>query len=453
MAVVVDTTCKEELDRLLWTLWDPIGGPTTDGKIYKPPTDEYVTYADTLAGMFRHGAAVEDIQSYLQRVEARADGTRSWQGTARVPLGREVAPNRGYDVNDMNDVIHRSLLTWRPEVWHRERSHARLQLEFSGGPWRSRSAPVAAETADADADASFGIEVFFESLSRVVAAQAAEGFLADVWEEGATLAEFKTRINEALDLDLEASLEEAERLGSRRAPVIRALKALRRKSASPRSVFVSHVLDATLDPVTWRTASDSVGPRPSVSVLLYLSAGLPATRSGELLSDLDVALVYLGSPPAAEGIEDLTRAMTPDVPVPAPAVVLQARRNAEARTALLNDFGGLTAAQVAELSGSEARNRSALAGRWRREGRLLAVDHHGRTYYPGFQFDPDGQPRPVVAEVLEHLGGPSMTPWQQALWFTTANGWLDGRRPVDVLDDDPEAIVDAARQALREPVG
>jgi hypothetical protein len=164
-------------------------------------------------------------------------------------------------------------------------------------------------------------------------------------------------------------------------------------------------------------------------------------------------VVYRGSARAAEEVGELVEAMTPDTEIPTPPVVLQARRNAEARTSLLKEFGALTAAQVAELAGSEAKNTSALAGRWRREGRLIAVEHHGTMYYPGFQFDSSGKPKAVVADVLRYLGPPAVTPWQQALWFTSANGWLDGRRPVDLLDDQGDAVVAAAREALREPVG
>jgi uncharacterized protein (DUF2384 family) len=34
--------------------------------------------------------------------------------------------------------------------------------------------------------------------------------------------------------------------------------------------------------------------------------------------------------------------------------------------------------------------------------------------------------------------------WQMALWFTTPSPWLDGRRPVDLLHSDPEAVLRAA---------
>ena len=356
----------------------------------------------------------------------------------------------------MNEVAKRSRLTWLAEPEGAGRGRARLQLEFSAGRWRSYPTPDVLIEAPPGAvgDAPQGIEVFFPFVSGVVATEAAASSHADTSEERDRVAEFQTRVSEALDLDVEASLGEARQLQSTRSrPLVRMLKALGRKSAASRNAFISHVRDATLDPRTLRTVMEGVGPRPSVVVLLYVPGSFPEATSAEPLRDLDLELIYRTTFPAAEGIAELTRIITPDVPLPEPAVLLQARRNAEARAALLTEFGALTAAQVAELSGSDAKNRSAIAGRWRREGRLVAVDHHGKTYYPGFQFDADGHPRPVVAEALEHLSASSVTPWQQALWFTTANGWLDGRRPVDVLDDDPGAIVAAAREVLREPVG
>ncbi len=144
-----------------------------------------------------------------------------------------------------------------------------------------------------------------------------------------------------------------------------------------------------------------------------------------------------------EQMERTIEAMLPDE-VPSRAAVLQARRNAEAREALLAEFGALSSAEVAALAGSRAKNRAALANRWRKEGRILAVTDHGRTCFPGFQFDAEGQPLPVVGEVLRAIGGPSLN-WQTALWFAAANGWLDGRRPVDLLASEPEGVAEAAR--------
>jgi uncharacterized protein YdbL (DUF1318 family) len=60
---------------------------------------------------------------------------------------------------------------------------------------------------------------------------------------------------------------------------------------------------------------------------------------------------------------DLIDALTPvQRDLPTPAAVLQARRNAEARNALLAEFGALRSSEIAELAGSRAANRAALPG-------------------------------------------------------------------------------------------
>jgi hypothetical protein len=43
--------------------------------------------------------------------------------------------------------------------------------------------------------------------------------------------------------------------------------------------------------------------------------------------------------------------------------------------------------------------------------------------------------------------------WEIALWFTTASGWLDDRRPVDLLDEDPAEIVAAAGHTVEVVAG
>jgi hypothetical protein len=151
---------------------------------------------------------------------------------------------------------------------------------------------------------------------------------------------------------------------------------------------------------------------------------------------------------------DLIERLMPErLDVPTPAVVLQARRNAEARTALLGEFGALRSADVAELAGSRAANRAALANRWRAERRVVAVPVGDELLYPGFQFTPEGRPHPTVGAALAILRSqPSVSNWQATLWFVGANGWLGGRRPVDLLDEDPGAVEDAARREVEEVV-
>jgi len=151
---------------------------------------------------------------------------------------------------------------------------------------------------------------------------------------------------------------------------------------------------------------------------------------------------------------DLIDALTPvQRDLPTPAAVLQARRNAEARNALLAEFGALRSSEIAELAGSRAANRAALANRWRSEHRLVAVPIGDELLYPGFQFTSEGKPHPAVGAALEALrSNPEVSDWQAALWFVGPNGWLGGGRPVDVLDAEPDAVVDAARREAAELV-
>ena len=165
------------------------------------------------------------------------------------------------------------------------------------------------------------------------------------------------------------------------------------------------------------------------ALVLLLQGRLDAWRAGELERLIEIAM------PAVSG-----RAH--------PAVLDQARRNAAFRADFLERCEVLDARQVHDLYGSKADNSAALVGRWRSGGKVFGIEDRGRILYPAFQFDDAGRPKPVVARVLQALG--KRGSWQVASWFTAPNGWLpDDRRPVDVMDADPDAVADAAREATR----
>lgn len=129
-----------------------------------------------------------------------------------------------------------------------------------------------------------------------------------------------------------------------------------------------------------------------------------------------------------------------------PSVVTQVQRDAELRAALADEFGLLSGAEVAERAGSRASNARAMASRWSTSGRIFAVPVDQAQRFPGYQFDEEGRPRPVVANVIGRLA-PHLTAWELALWFVGANGWLGGERPVDVLASTDEVIQAADKLA------
>jgi hypothetical protein len=146
----------------------------------------------------------------------------------------------------------------------------------------------------------------------------------------------------------------------------------------------------------------------------------------------------------------LVESLLPEAPLPSSDKILQARRNAAARWHLLQEFGAFSSDQIADLR-SRAKNRHALANRWRNEGRIFAVEYRGQLLHPAFQFDHETfDPLPVISDALKALPRQEMSPWEIGLWWTADNGWLDGARPVDVVDGQPEAIIQAAAK-LAEP--
>jgi hypothetical protein len=115
----------------------------------------------------------------------------------------------------------------------------------------------------------------------------------------------------------------------------------------------------------------------------------------------------------------------------------QAKRLERARKAVLKEFGSLDKPVDCE--------------RLQRERRIFTLSHPNTTYVPSFQFDERGHPRPAVAKVIQILG-PELSDWGLALWFTAVNGWLGDKRPVDLLADEPERVVQAAEQEAAELV-
>ena len=114
----------------------------------------------------------------------------------------------------------------------------------------------------------------------------------------------------------------------------------------------------------------------------------------------------------------------------------------------------LTAEAVADALGSRSVNPRQYANTRRRKGELVGLPVKNRRLYPAFQFDAEKQRvRPSVAEVNRLLGAAD-DPWGAASWWFSADAWLGGERPADVVArDGGDARVLAAAQALVAPVG
>lgn len=133
----------------------------------------------------------------------------------------------------------------------------------------------------------------------------------------------------------------------------------------------------------------------------------------------------------AQATAEMIDRYAPDIDVPPPVVLEQARRNLGLRVRMLEEFGAVEPAELARLVGSSARNPASTVDNWRRADRIVTVRWKGRTLVPGFQLLESGKPDPVLPRVLRVLRAYGMGDWEQALWFVVPCADLGGERPVD----------------------
>jgi len=80
-------------------------------------------------------------------------------------------------------------------------------------------------------------------------------------------------------------------------------------------------------------------------------------------------------------------------------------------------------------------------------GNVFAFEWRGNIWIPMFQLDGrDLSCKPGPGQVRAELPG-SSSGWAVAAWFAEPNALLDGRYPVDLMDSNFPAVLDAARRA------
>ena len=125
--------------------------------------------------------------------------------------------------------------------------------------------------------------------------------------------------------------------------------------------------------------------------------------------------------------------------------------NVALRQWFLDNVDCLTSADIHRMAEGPEGNTSEPASRWRREGKIFGVKRRGRYLYPAFEFE-NGEPKRAIREILESLPD-DMREWDRALWFTSANGWLDGPAPMDMIDTNKGKVVEAAQHEAEYAIG
>ena len=133
-----------------------------------------------------------------------------------------------------------------------------------------------------------------------------------------------------------------------------------------------------------------------------------------------------------------------------PANGAEAAMIANARNAVLAAAEWLTAGQIVERAGFSL-SKSQLE-QWRNDGRIFAIRHEGADRYPGYAFNPETYwPIAAVAHVLAVFQA-SRDAWEVAYWFASANGFLGGSRPQDLILTCPDELIAAATDEMTGPI-
>lgn len=145
-----------------------------------------------------------------------------------------------------------------------------------------------------------------------------------------------------------------------------------------------------------------------------------------------------------ESLAAIVEALVPKVP-PTPNELKEATMLARARTAVIDSGDWMTAADIARAANFSATNPSAQPNKWKRDRAIFAIRHNGIDYFPSYGLDAQAgyRPRKALAQVIKTFGD-TKDSWGLSYWFMSANSFLGGKTPRELLATDPGSVIAAA---------
>jgi hypothetical protein len=125
----------------------------------------------------------------------------------------------------------------------------------------------------------------------------------------------------------------------------------------------------------------------------------------------------------------------------------------QSRELVLQSAEWLRFADIVMLLGQCHDHSDATPHSWTANKQIFTLNLDGVDHFPsyGLQVVTHGtvrtcEPKPIMAALMAVLGGDD-SGWRLAGWFASANGYLHGARPIDLLDAEPSRVLDAAKFA------
>jgi len=116
---------------------------------------------------------------------------------------------------------------------------------------------------------------------------------------------------------------------------------------------------------------------------------------------------------------------------------------AKAHVLTCGDF--LMLQDLANHLSTNARFLSLALKEWETDHRIFSIEQDGCEYFPTYAFRSLGGASPIagLTDVLAILC-PMKSSWGMSFWFISPNGLLGGKRPQDVLTNEPNLVISAA---------
>lgn len=108
------------------------------------------------------------------------------------------------------------------------------------------------------------------------------------------------------------------------------------------------------------------------------------------------------------------------------------------------------ASELSDLAGLTSTNKSAGPAKWKSANKIFSVSYLSEELFPIYAIDKVNgfKPQKGLKPVLEVFAGEKDS-WGIAYWFAGANGYLGGKRPLDLLASNPDLVLQAAIDELK----
>tara|TARA_R110002124_G_scaffold138003_1_gene301245 strand:+ start:130 stop:627 length:498 start_codon:yes stop_codon:yes gene_type:complete len=129
----------------------------------------------------------------------------------------------------------------------------------------------------------------------------------------------------------------------------------------------------------------------------------------------------------------------------------EAEMEARARRAVMESGDWLTVDEILQLSGVSSRSDCAHPAQWKQQGDIFTINDRGTEYYPAFGLEKNAGylPYPVMSKIID-IFKDDKSGWGMAFWFQSANSYLGGLKPQNLIAKDPDLVIEAALDEVQE---